>query len=427
MVVRSLFLYLGLACAVPSLRAENWPAWRGPSQQGVTSETDLPVLWSRTENIRWRTPLPERGNSTPIVWEDRIFVTQPEDQENRRTLMCFDRAAGKLLWQEGLTFAEKEPTHNTNPFCSPSPVTDGERVIVWFGSAGLACYDLAGKLLWHRDLGSVNHHWGSGSSPVLVGNLCIINYGPGNPSFVIAVDKRDGNTVWKFDVPHEHYGEKTALGPSGSAGGSELYGSWATPLVIDAAGRKELIVALPQKLLSCDPETGKEFWSCGGLSDLVYASPSASNDIVVAFGGFHGPSLAVKAGGRGDRTVNRLWYAPRSRSRLPSAVVRDEHLYVADMQGIVECQHAGTGETVWEGRAKGTDGKNETWSSPVLSGDKLYLPNQSGDVFVIKASPQKLEVIATNSLSEPTNSSLAVSNGEIFFRTHEALWCIGED
>jgi len=423
--VRLLLAAILSSSVATSLRAENWPAWRGPSQQGVTRETELPIRWSPTENIRWRVELPERGNSTPIVWDDRVFVTQSATEGNRRTLMCFDRANGKLQWQKGVTFAEKEPTHDTNAYCSPSPVTDGERVIVWFGSAGLACYNFEGKQLWHRDLGNVNHIWGSGSSPLLVGDLCIVNYGPGDPSFVIAVDKRSGKTAWKFDVPHKRSGETTPLGPAGNAGGGELYGSWATPLAIDVAGRTEVILALPQRLMACNPETGKEIWSCGGLGDLVYSTPVASDGVVVALGGFFSPSLAVKAGGSGDVTGERLWHVPRSRLRLPSAVVHDKHLYVTDMQGIVECQELATGKKLWEVRAAGTSGKNDTWSSMVLSGDRIYLPNQSGDVFVIKASPDAMEVIETNSVDEPTNSSLAISGGEIFLRTHQALWCIG--
>src|SRR5215207_7828617 len=169
-------------CAIPSLfiagtaLAGNWPQWRGPEGTGVCPEKNLPTAWGTNQNIRWKAPLPEPGNSTPIIWGNRLFVTQAV--QKRRTLMCFDRANGKVLWQSGVTYPEKEPTHDTNPDCSGSPVTDGEHVIVSFGSPGLYSYDLDGKELWHRDLGKQIHMWGVASSPVIHGDLCFLNFGP---------------------------------------------------------------------------------------------------------------------------------------------------------------------------------------------------------------------------------------------------------
>ena len=151
-ILRLLFLPLSICTAATALGA-NWPAWRGPEANGVTSEPQLPSEWSDSKNIRWKTPLPDRGNSTPIVWGNRVFITQSIDAENRRTVMSFDRANGKLLWQAGLTYKEDDKTHEANPLCSASPVTDGERVIAYFGSAGVYCYDFAGKELWRRELG----------------------------------------------------------------------------------------------------------------------------------------------------------------------------------------------------------------------------------------------------------------------------------
>lgn len=139
--------------------AANWPAWRGPTGSGITTETNLPTKWSATENVRWKVKLPDRGNSTPIVWGNKVFISQPIEAENRRTLICFDRVTGKQLWQSGTVFQETEPSHRTNPMCSPSPTTDGERVIAWFGSAGVFCFDMDGKQLWHRDLGKQRHEW----------------------------------------------------------------------------------------------------------------------------------------------------------------------------------------------------------------------------------------------------------------------------
>src|SRR6185503_169582 len=172
------FLCCVCLCAANLLPAANWPAWRGPLGTGITEEKNLPTKWSKTENLKWRIPLPEAGNSTPIVWGDRIFVTQAVGKQ--RMLMCFNRADGKLLWQQGVTTRlAADPTHATNPHCSASPVTDGERVIAWFGSAGLACYDFTGKKLWSVDLGLQRHIWGYGASPMILGELCFLNFGPG--------------------------------------------------------------------------------------------------------------------------------------------------------------------------------------------------------------------------------------------------------
>ncbi len=191
------------------VQAANWPAWHGPSGSGVTPETDLPVRWSATENVRWKVPLPDRGNSSPIVWRNRVFITQAIEKENHLTVMCLNRADGRVLWQSTVTRSEKDPTHETNPYASASPVTDGERVIAWFGSAGIYCYDLNGKELWRRDLGKQSHQWGYAASPIIYGDLCFLNFGPGERTFLIALDKKTGKTVWKVDVPQVQPKERT--------------------------------------------------------------------------------------------------------------------------------------------------------------------------------------------------------------------------
>src|SRR5262249_31667583 len=168
---------------------------------GVTKETDLPLTWSATENVRWKVKLPDRGNSTPIVWGNRIFLTQAVEKKDLRTLMCLDRKDGKVLWQREVEYTEKETTHGTNPYCSASPATDGERVVVSHGSAGVYCYDLDGKELWKRDLGKFNHIWGNASSPVIWKDLVFLNCGPGERVFLLAMDKKTGEDVSKVEHP----------------------------------------------------------------------------------------------------------------------------------------------------------------------------------------------------------------------------------
>lgn len=413
----SLLLFSLTATAV----AADWPAWRGPQGTGVTSETKLPVKWSKTENVKWRIDLPEPGNSTPVVHGDRVFVTQAV--KDRRQLMCFNRVDGKLLWEAGVTTKHKEPTHGTNPYCSASPVTDGERVIASFASDGLYCYDLAGKELWHRDdLGEQIHIWGNGSSPVIDGDLCYLNFGPGETTYLLAVDKSTGKTVWKRE-------EDTGYGkarPNNEKGDPTFIGSWTTPVVMKAADKHLLLMSWPRRLDAYEPATGKVIWSSGGLNALVYTDPVYEKDIVVALGGFSGKAIAVRAGGTGDVTEShKVWHHPRSPQRIGSAVALEGHLYIHNDPGTAQCISIATGETVWQERLKGASATGQNWSSVMLSGDNCYTINQGGDCFVFKAKPN-FELVSTNSLGESSNSSIVPSNGELFIRTHKALWCIAE-
>lgn len=411
--MRVLLLLLLAACA----SAANWPAWRGPFGTGVCLETNLPVHWTTNENVRWRTPLPERGNSTPVVWRDRVFVAQAVEKENRRNLMCFDKSTGKLLWQSGVTYEEKEPTHPTNPYCSASPVTDGQIVIASFGSAGLSAYDFAGKELWHRDLGKQHHIWGNAASPVIYKDLCILNVGPSERTFLVALDKKTGTEKWRVDEPGGDFGEA-------KEGQRAVWiGSWTTPTIIEESGQPRLIMTFPKRVASLEPATGREVWTCRGLNPLVYTSPLYSDGIIVAMGGYGGSALAVKTGGSGDVTdTHRLWHHPRTRQRIGSGVIAGDHIYILNDPGVAECFELRTGKLIWEERLKGP-AKSDSWSSMVLSGQRLYVGNQGGDIFVLEASPA-FKPLATNSLREPIFSSVAVSDGNLFLRTHKALWCV---
>ena len=402
--------------------AAHWPSWRGDvAGSGVSSEKDAPLEWSDTRNIRWRVTLPERGNSTAVVWGERVFVNQAIEAENRRTLMCFHRADGRLLWQKGVVYAGRERTHPSNPYCSASPVTDGERVIVSFGSAGLACYNFDGRELWRRDLGAIDNLWGNASSPVIFQDLCIHYHGPAKQGALLALDKKSGKTVWKFDEPAWETADRTD-GFKGKTNG--VTGSWSTPIVIRAGGRDELIMTFPQEARAFDPRTGRELWRCGGLSPLIYTSPVFGEGIVVGMGGFYGNTIAAKPGGNGDVTAtHRVWQQVRSKVGIGSGVIKDGCIYHAQSSGAVTCLKLLTGELVWEGKPQGVGKKAGSWSSITQIGDRLYYPNQSGDVVVLKAGP-KFEQLAVNSLQEPTNASIAVSDGELFLRTEKTLWCI---
>ena len=570
-----------------SASAANWPGWRGPDGTGVSSEKNLPLTWTPTANVRWHTDLPERGNGSPVVWGDRVLV--PQAVGDRRTLMCFDRANGKLLWQSGVTYTEREQTQRDNPYCSATPVTDGERIVASFGSAGLFCYDFEGREVWHRDLGKMNHMFGNGSSPVLAGDLCVLNFGPDEKARVIAVSKRTGETVWETPAPKPEPGDQPQRGPGGGPGGerggpggggrggagpgqmlapqmisqadkdgdakigkdeftkltetwfdkldkdksgkldsqsfgdrfsgilpppegaapggdggrrgggfgpargiaSGLYsatdankdgsltreewtgtfskwfgewdaeksgaldeaklrdglnaalprpqfggpgggggrggsaGSWSTPTLIKSGGREELIVNFPSRIAALDPKTGKELWSAKGLGGASYTSPVWGEGALVATssGPGGGAALALKPGGSGDVTESqRLWHADRFKSAIGSGVIHEGHLYTISQDGIAESVDLKMGSTVWSERLKGSGSRGSSWSSMLLADGKIYVPNQSGDVFVLSAAP-KFEVLATNSVNEATNASLATADGEIFLRTDKGLWC----
>jgi outer membrane protein assembly factor BamB len=413
----------GLILFCPAIIAANWPEWRGATRDGITTETNLPAHWSATENIQWKAPLPGPGNSTPVVWGHRIFLTQAVPQEGKRLLMCFDRNEGKVLWQKGALYSDKEESHEANPLCSSSPSTDGSRVVAWFGSAGLFCYDIDGKELWKRNLGRQHHEWGYASSPVIHQNFVFLNFGPGENSFIGAFDRNTGKDLWRVPVVERHYKERND-GFNGQEKG--VTGSWCTPIIVKVDGKDQLILSVPDKVTALDPETGKEIWFCRGLSPLSYTSPVYGEGLIVATGSYHAPDMMLQPGGHGDITAaNRLWEGARTANRLGSPVIKDGYYFVPTMPGVAECIEMKTGKKAWEERTRGHGPKNDTWSSPVLSGDRVYLVNQSSETIVLRAAP-KFEILAINSLdNEMSNSSLVVSDGELFIRTYNHLWCIG--
>jgi outer membrane protein assembly factor BamB len=412
-LLRVLVALLGFA--VPAL-AGNWPAWRGPDGTGHSPEKDLPIHWSATDNVRWKAPLPDAGNSSPIIWGERVFLTQATDKGSRRAVLCFDRKDGKLLWQRETEFTGKESTYTGDPhYCSATPVTDGERVIASLGSAGMVCYDFAGQELWRKDLGRLEHIWGNASSPILYGDLAILWCGPGERQFLLAVNKRNGETVWEHQEP----------GGNAGADSKEWHGSWSTPIIVKVDGRDELILAVPEKLKGFDPKTGKEIWSCSGLGRLVYTSPVYSNGILVIMSGFHGAAMAVRVGGKGDVTdTHRLWHhPPRTPQRVGSPVLAGEHVYILNDNGQAQCFELRTGKELWNQQRLSSRGRN--WGSMVAAGDRLYITDSGGDTFVLAANP-RFEQIAKNPIQERVLATIAVADGELFIRSHRHLWCIGE-
>jgi outer membrane protein assembly factor BamB len=420
----ALAIFCVLAAAA---RADNWPGWRGPTGQGHSAEKDLPLTWSAKENVRWKVKLPDAGTSTPVIWDKHVFLTQASDREGppkgsnggpakarKRSLMCFARADGTLLWQKDVAYDEIEYTHPTNPFCAASPATDGERVVVSHGSAGMYCYDFAGKELWKYDLGKLEHVWGNASSPVLYKDLVIMWAGPGERQFLVAVNKKSGQKVWQHDEPGGADGIKDKT----------WIGSWSTPIIAKVDGQDQLILGVPKLLKGFDPATGKELWSCAGMGNLVYTSPVYADGIAVAMSGFHQPALAVKLGGAGDITNDRLWHhAKQNPQRIGTGVIVGGHLYMMSADGVPQCFDIKTGDEVWKVQDRPGSG---AWGSMVHAAGRLYITMRNGTTLVLAASP-KYEELAINDIgNEHTDASIAPSDGQLFIRSYKHLWCIGK-
>jgi outer membrane protein assembly factor BamB len=412
----------GVLLCAGALRADDWPAFRGPSGNGIAAEAKAPTAWAPDKNVKWKTALPLPGNGSPIVSNGRVFLAGSEDKEGKvRALYCFDRKDGRQLWAKTINFGKVMRTHGTNTYSPSTPASDGKSVVVWHGSAGLHCYDFEGKSLWSRDLGEFDHLWGEGTSPVIHDGTVFLNSGPGKKKvFVAAFKLASGETIWEKEEPFKGDGDTNEDG--------KYMGSWSTPLLIKAGGQEQLICSLPTRVAAYAPQDGKPLWSCDGLrfanGDLAYSSPVLVGDTCVVFGGFMGVGLGVKLGGSGDVTgTHRLWRLDKKVPQsIGSGVAVGDYVYLPfDQTNVIDCIDPKTGKQVWRERQKAG-----FWGSMVLAGDKAYVTDQKGRTVVFKPNPEKFELVAVNELGEPSNSTPAISNGEIFIRTFKHLYCISE-
>src|SRR5882724_1557943 len=415
----------------------NWSQWRGPEGNGVSPETNLPAEWSDTRNIKWKTPIPGRGHSSPVVWGDRIFLTtdiegetvpgakavehkddgkpykHPDsigaDRKHTFKVLCIDRGAGTMLWErtayEGTVYDDR---HRKASYASPTPATDGNYVFAYFGTEGLYCYDFSGKLIWKVSPGQIaTFGMGTGTSPVLFENTVILQCDEdnGEKSSILALDKRTGKEVWK--TPRK------------------VQASWSTPLIVRGPQRTEMITSGNELIISYDPKTGKELWRTKGHASNAIATPLAGNGLVFVYAGFPvKKTLAITLGASGDLSdsKNIVWQYDKGTAYVPSSILYGEYLYLLSDRGIITCLEAKTGKIVYEG---GRIPIPATFTaSPVAFDGRILLTSEDGDTFVIRAGP-KHEVIATNSIAEPVYASPAISDGMIFIRGEKNLYCIG--
>ena len=423
--MKSVLLFsLSVILAINSAVANDWPMWRGPNGDGkLADDVAYPVEWSAEKNLLWRTHLPAPGNSSAVAAGGRVFVTVAENEGHLRSLICFDAKDGAELWKKSVEYAPDEVTHKTNPHAAASPVTDGKLVFAWHGNAGLWAYDLEGKEVWHRDLGSdYAHIWGpNAASPVFLGSAMIIHAGPGMAARLFALNRVSGETIWE-----------TELTEALSREVGQFRGSWATPTLIDNGGRAEMLIGLPQFLTSFDPITGRELWRIGGLSDLAYSNVLTGNGRAVYLCGFGGPGIGIRLPGStetGDLTEShRLWADPpkgknQNPQRIGSGQIVGDYLYLLNEPGVAQCLKVETGESIWRERLG-----RRSWSSMNLVGGKLYVNDSSGTTFVMEPSPDGLKLLATNPLGPglSTNATLAFADGKIYLRTDTTLFAIGE-
>ena len=414
-----LLLSLG---SIAGLSANDWPSWRGPNGDGKLPDAPAyPTKWSATEKIAWRVDLPDRGNSSPVISGERVFLTQAEEDGKMRSLICFDAKDGKQLWKETIDYGKAEETHKTNPHCPASPVTDGKIVIAWHGNAGLHGYDFEGKKLWSSDLGSdYGHLWGpNAASPVLLDDAVLIHAGPGPVARLFAIHKGTGKEIWRQE-----------LDAFESTDARQFRGSWATPLLIDNGGRDEMLLGLPGSLTSFDPKTGKELWRAAGLSDLCYTNVMTGNGRALYLCGYGGPGIGVKlpsASETGDLTAShRLWADPpkgqnQNPQRIGSGQILGDHLYLLNEPGVMQCSEVATGKILWRERL----GAN-SWSSMNLIGNTLYVNDTRGTTYLIEPDPTALKLLGKNGIdpNQHTNASLAFANGRIYLRTDAHLYAI---
>jgi outer membrane protein assembly factor BamB len=435
----------------------HWPQWRGPFFTGM-ARTGAPFEFGDAKNVKWKVAIPGRGFSTPVIWEDRIFLTtsvptgktakaeapaasaagqdQPAQgaagqaggqrqgrrgnpnsgagagEEHNFVVMCLDRKTGKVLWERvAIVATPHEGYHRTyGSFASYSPVTDGKFLYVSFGSRGIYCYDLNGKLTWKKDLGvqlRMRLQFGEGSAPALYNNLLIHNFDQESGSFAIALDKRNGKEVWRVD--------------------RDEISSWSTPAVIDHKGKKQVVISASKKVRAYNPDDGKVIWECAGLGSNVIPQPIQHNDTVLVMSGHRDPKLmAIRLGREGDLTGTDavLWSHTRGTSYTPSPVLHDNKFYALTDNGTLNCYNATTGEPYYQ--QKRLPQADSFKASPVGAGDKLYLASESGVVTVVKMGEQ-FEVLATNTFEDQMFvSSPIVAEGDLFLRSKTHLFCVGE-
>jgi outer membrane protein assembly factor BamB len=421
---RSLLLIAALLIS-PIAHAENWPQWRGPRGDGTSLDQNVPTSWNGLtgENVAWKTPIPGRGHSSPIVFEDQIFIATCIETTNERVLVCVDRREGKILWQQTVLESALEKKHNLNSFASATPVTDGKTVYVSFletdntevpaknvstpkmvtpGSMVIAAYDFDGKQLWVNRPSPFSSVHGYCSSPVIFEDLLIINGDHDGESHILALDRHSGELIWKFPRVHQTR-------------------SYCTPIIREVAGKTQMVFSGSKQVISLDPRTGKTHWVVEGPTEQFVASMVFDGSLFYLSAGFPDHYvMAIRPDGEGDVTDTHVqWSITDAKCYVPSPVLVGEQLFVADDRGTLNCFSTADGSRYWIDRLGG-----HFSASLVTANGLVYCTADDGKVVVVKPD-KKLNVVSTNTLGENSFASPAMSQGQIFIRGENHLFAIG--
>ncbi|UCG58600.1 MAG: PQQ-binding-like beta-propeller repeat protein [Phycisphaerales bacterium] len=397
--------------------AENWPGFRGPTRQGISNETNVPVRWSASSNIAWKTQIPGQGWSSPIVFGDRVFVTTATDDGGSFRLLCLDRLTGDILWNKQVHRQKAGHKSRQNSYASSTPVTDGERIYVLAADGTLAAVSMEGDVVWtHREFEYYSEH-GLAVSPILYKDLLIVPFDGSSPGpnkkvgwqvpwdkgLVLALDKNAGKVRWR-----------------GRRGSSRI--AHVVPQILSENGRDQLISSAGDVIQGFDLETGQRIWTVSNPGEGVVPSLVVGDGLVFATSGFGDSAVrAVRTGGKGDVTKTHIaWELTKDVPKIPSMLYVKPYLYLVTEGGLAKCIEATTGEIVWQERLGGRYS-----ASPVWADGKIYLLSEQGSTTVIEAGPA-FKLTTENEIGEKCCASLAVSQGRIFIRSEDNLYCIGK-
>lgn len=424
---KSLALPLSLCVSVSVAYAENWPMFRGLTGQGTSSEEKLPLHWSAESNVVWKTAVPGEGWSSPIVWNNKVFVTSATEKGTKCHVLCLDRKSGKMLWNKHVLDQVPLRKEGKNSYATPTPVTDGRRVYAVFGDGSVVALTLDGSLVWtNREVQFYSRH-GLGASPIVHENLLIMPYDgsnrigtpgqwpnntaeerlgwqiPWDRAFIAALDVKTGKRMW-----------------TGKRGMSRI--AHATPVVVAHAGKKQIISVAGDAIQGFDPKNGELIWTAYAQGEGLVPTPVVGDGLVFAASGFEKTTLrGVRLGGKGVITETHFaWEQRKGVPTQPSLIYTSGHVYGITDGGIATCYKADTGDIVWQERIGGNHS-----ASPVLAEGRIYFLSEAGETTIIEANPKYSGPIAKNSVGEKCQASMAVSQGNLFIRSDKHLFCIG--
>jgi outer membrane protein assembly factor BamB len=408
-----LLLTFGFALALSqlSIAAENWPQFRGPTGDGIAPGSGFPTEWSETKNVLWKTPIHDKGWSSPVIWGEQIWLTTAKEDGTELFAVCLNRADGKVLRDIKL-FSVKDPpdVRKYNSFATPTPVIEAGRVYLHFGTHGTACLDTkTAEVLWKREDLPCNHFRGAASSPVLFEKKLHLTFDGYDQQYVVALDAETGKTAWKKDRAIKFKSDN-----------GDMKKAFATPSILEVDGKPQLVSPAAEATIAYNPTNGDELWRIahGGMNEAC--RPVLTNGLIILSSGHTSNLLAVKAGKKGELGKDAIaWEFAKQAPSKPSVLAVKDHLSFVNDSGVAYCLDAKTGTKVWQERLDGAFA-----ASPTLADGVIYFPSENGTTTVVKADP-KFQLVKANKLADGCRATPAFADGKIYLRTYTHLYCIG--